>query len=306
MTVRRLILIGALLASLSACSLSGAPGSPNLALLPPLVPPVPFVKLVAAARGMGDAAPTAAVWVASRHRAAVTATMGDTVDGNQPVYVAVLTGHFTDKSATGPPGAKPPTGTVATFVYDVKTGRDTDFGLSDRQPSLSMLGTVHNLLPYLKQASVGTAGGAKGAPTNIPASIETQWLQRLSAGSRLGCRTHFHNLRLRVFRRRLYRAASRDGFQVESVQFLHACQSAPVVYLRTAHPQQLSGALPILEKRLDRVTTNGHASWAFEGLLIEASDASGKPIIAIWNHLRAEVVGGQWATSPDLYPFPHG
>jgi hypothetical protein len=87
---------------------------------------------------------------------------------------------------------------------------------------------------------------------------------------------------------------------------LHACQSAPLIYLRTAHPRQLALELPVLEKRLDRVATNGRAGWAFEGLLIDASDASGKPIITIWNHVRAEVAGGQWAASPDLYPFPHG
>jgi hypothetical protein len=273
--------------------------------LPPPVPPFPFVKLLAASRSMGEPAPSAAVWVAASHRAAVAATMGDTVQGSEPVYVAVLTGHFTDNAASPPRAAKAPTGTVATFVYDARTGLERDFGLSRDQPALGKLGNAHDFLPYLRQASAGTAT-TKGVPANVPASIETQWLERLSAGSRLGCHTRFQNAPVAAFRARLDRAAPRDGFTVERLEFLRACQLAPIVALRTSNPRRLVALLPALEASLDRVTVKGKAVWAYEGFLLEGSDGSGKPFVVIWNHVRGEVAGGQWAASPDLYPFPHG
>jgi hypothetical protein len=304
-TVRRFWRVVVTLGAVTVCVSSAGAARSALGVLPRPVPPFPFAKLLAASRSMGEPAPSSAVWVAASHRAAVAVTMGDTVRGNEPVYVAVLTGHFRDDAASPPRGAKAPTGTVATFVYDARTGLERDFGLSRDQPDLGKLGNVHDFLPYLRQASAGTAT-TKGAPTDVPASIETQWLERLSAGSRLGCHTRFHNAPVATFRTRLDRTAARDGFTVEHVQFLRACQLAPIVALSTSDPRRLVALLPALEKDLDRVTVKGQTVWAYEGFLLEGSDGSGRPFVVIWNHVRGEVAGGQWAASPDLYPFPHG
>ena len=262
--------------------------------LPSNVPPFPYVALLHAAAQMGDPTPTSAVWVKSRHQTAVAATMRDSVLGNQPVYVAVITGHFRDTAASYPAGGKAPTGTVATFVYDARTGLGTDFGLAKQRIALGRLGAVHDFLPYLRQA----------ARRDLPATIETQWLQRLSAGSRLGCTTEFRNRSASLFSSRLNAAARANGFHVLRLQFLRACQSAPLVFVSSSDPHRLVPTLAGLERALDRV--NGNRAWAYEGFFFEAVNGSGEPFVVFWNHVRAEVAGGQWASAPDLYPFAHG
>ena len=182
----------------------------------------------------------------------------------------------------------------------------TDFGLSNRPVDLRELGAIHDLLPYLSQAAQGSAVNSNGTPSDVPASIETQWLERLSAGSRLGCKTKFGNLATPLFRSRLAHAAASDGFQIRSLQFLHACQSAPMITLATSDPRRLVTELPQLEQSIDRIGVKGTTVWAYEGIFVEAADASGQPFVVVWNHVRAEDAGGQWASSPELYPFPHG
>src|SRR5579875_916581 len=49
-------------------------------------------------------------------------------------YLIVLRGHFVCHSCTGPAGAKPLRGTIATDVWSPTTG-GTDFSLSDRLPA---------------------------------------------------------------------------------------------------------------------------------------------------------------------------
>ena len=214
--------------------------------LPGSVPPFPYVALLRASTQMGDPMPTSAVWVESRHKTAVAATMHDGVLGNQPVYVAVITGHFKDTAASYPAGGKPPTGTVATFVYDARTGMGTDFGLAAKPIALGRLGAVHDFLPYLRQA----------ARHDVPATIETQWLQRLSAGSRLGCTTRFRNLPASTFSNRLNAAATATGFQVLRLQFLRACQAAPILFVRTNDPHRLVPTLSGLDRAIDRTPMN--------------------------------------------------
>jgi hypothetical protein len=222
--------------------------------------------------------------------------MGDRVMSNQPVYVAVVTGRFTANDTPRPSGTPAPTGTVATFIWDARTMRDTDFGLSNRYPDLNLLGHPHDFLPYLAQT----------AATGVPAQIETQWLERLSAGERLGCRLRFRTYTEHLVAGRLARAAAADGFSVVSLQFLHACQAAPLVKLTATDPHRFVRQLPALMRALDERTHGKQTLRAFEGFYLEASETSGTPFVVIWNHARGEVAGGQWASSPDLYPFPHG
>jgi hypothetical protein len=113
-------------------------------------PPFPYEWVLTASGRMGTVVPSTAVWVKSRHRVAVTVTSGAMIRSNQPVYVIVLTGHFTDRRASVPAGQPFPTGTVASFVIDAHTFRILDSGLGDHLPKLGTLGAVHNLLPFLR------------------------------------------------------------------------------------------------------------------------------------------------------------
>ena len=270
---KRLLLVAVVLAA-AGCGGGHHAAAPPPALLPAAVPPFPYTSMLKAVRGT----PVSAIWMRSTRRKA-------------PVYVAVLTGRFTALGSHGPSGAKAPTGTVATFVYDARTGMANEFSLTRHRGDAARPGAVHDFLPYLRQAA------AKG----VPAGVETFWLQRVSAGSRLGCETHFRNLSPTVFLSRLDAAAG-GAFEVTSVQFLRACQLVPLVFIRTRDPHRAVAALPALEKQLDRIG----GVWDYEGFFLEASDESGKPFALFWNHVRAEVAGGEWASAPDLYPFPHG
>jgi hypothetical protein len=42
----------------------------------------------------------------------------------------------------------------------------------------------------------------------------------------------------------------------------------------------------------------------FEGFYLEAEDQLG-PFVSVENVYRGEVMGGQWAATPRLYPYPH-
>jgi hypothetical protein len=99
---------------------------------------------------MGTAVPSTAWWAKSRHRVAVKVTSGAVIASNQPVYVIVITGHFTDRTVSVPAGQSFPTGTVASFVIDAQSFRLLDAGVAGRSPKLSELGTIHNLLPFLR------------------------------------------------------------------------------------------------------------------------------------------------------------
>ena len=99
---------------------------------------------------MGTAVPFGAVWVRSRHRVAVKVTSGAVVSSNEPVYVIVIIGHFTDSTASVPAGRRFPTGSVASFVIDVHTLRLVDAGVANHLPKLTTSGTVHDLLPFVR------------------------------------------------------------------------------------------------------------------------------------------------------------
>jgi len=97
-----------------------------------------------------DSHPVSALFVLTRRQAANEVLDGAGVNSNQPVYAVVVKGRFT----VAPPG---PTaqGTmhvlVVFYIFDARTGRETDDGFGKTLPALSKLGTVHNLLPYLRR-----------------------------------------------------------------------------------------------------------------------------------------------------------
>ena len=70
---------------------------------------------------------------------------------NQRVFVIVITGSFTlRRFPSFTSNHRPWRGTVATYVIDAATNDGLDFYLNDTLPKLSKLGSVHDLLPYLR------------------------------------------------------------------------------------------------------------------------------------------------------------
>ena len=133
-------------------------------------PPFGYAWVLKASNRMGTPMPSSAVWVASRRERAVEVTSGESVNSNQPVYVVVITGHFTARDVSVPEGAKFPTGTVATFIIDRATGTGLDFGLTNTRPNLGRLGRVHNLLPWLR--SLTTASKVAVVPSLVTLPLD--------------------------------------------------------------------------------------------------------------------------------------
>jgi hypothetical protein len=88
----------------------------------------------------GDPSP---VWITAvlttRAKALTSATPGDYVPGSAHVKVFLITmrGHFTARDATGPPGAKAPTGRYLSVVINAGSFQGLDFGISPNPPPVA-------------------------------------------------------------------------------------------------------------------------------------------------------------------------
>lgn len=97
------------------------------------------------AGGSGDPTPTGAVAIDTTRGAAMQAAEAGGVDGSTiPVWLVVLHGHFKDRNASVPAGQPLPTGGVLVFTIDQRTHQILDYGIGDRPPNLSSLGTVEH------------------------------------------------------------------------------------------------------------------------------------------------------------------
>jgi hypothetical protein len=111
---------------------------------------------------------------------------------------------------------------------------------------------------------------------------------------------------------RLRLLARRYHFRVGSLVVLHADGDAPQIRLESDHPEQLIRHLSAIVHELERSpTANCWASDAcFNGLWIEAEDASGKPFVATSRVLAGPAgdggYGSQWVRDGLPYPYPHG
>jgi hypothetical protein len=139
-----LVLLAAATLALSACAgshrlTSGSGPGPVLTKLP-----APVAKRIAAqgrdlAKSLGDpAVKTAQVYGPDSRYVLVKASSGDLVEKlareRRGFYLIVLRGRFVCNSCTGPAGAAPPKGTIATNVWSPTRG-GTDFGLSRGLPA---------------------------------------------------------------------------------------------------------------------------------------------------------------------------
>jgi hypothetical protein len=97
-----------------------------------------------AAASDGDPRPTLVQHAYGTRFAAVHVSSGDLVFEYTWSLLIAVRGHFQIPAAafSGPPGAKPPHGTVITLVIDTITRQATDFGISNRYPPLAQLGPV--------------------------------------------------------------------------------------------------------------------------------------------------------------------
>lgn len=128
-----------------------------------------------------------------------------------------------------------------------------------------------------------------------------QWVADIARQARRAPDARFANLSTAEFRRRLAAAATKYGFTVKTVRFLHPRQLAPLVVVSTSHYLAFSKAIPAIEDSID--PGRGHP--AFEALYLEAQDERGIPFVIVRNEFRGEVMGGQWARSEALFPFTH-
>jgi hypothetical protein len=144
------------------------------------------------------------------------------------------------------------------------------------------------------------------------AMARSDWYHEISRRGRRG-RTHPHPVHFRsppatAFLARLRTASRRYDFHVVHVHIYRPLQLAPFVIARTAHPKRLSKAMKAIEQRLDPLNTLSAlpTAWTYEGFYFEARDTKDVPAFLVFNYVRGGIVGGQWARSEALYPFPHG
>jgi hypothetical protein len=125
--------IAAVLAA-AGCGRSAAATGPTVP-----APAIPRLTAIAhrAATINGDPHPA---WITAvlttRAKALTSATPGDYVPGSAHVKVFLITmrGHLIAREATGPPGAKAPTGRYLSLVIDAKTFQGLDFGIGPKPP----------------------------------------------------------------------------------------------------------------------------------------------------------------------------
>jgi hypothetical protein len=91
----------------------------------------------------------AAQAVGSTHARAVKVTMGDGVEGDQPVWVVQIEGvtEFVCDQCSVPQGASAPHGRFQLQIVDASTFRPLDFGLESTKTDLTKLGPVVDLHP---------------------------------------------------------------------------------------------------------------------------------------------------------------
>jgi hypothetical protein len=146
--------------------------------------------------------------------------------------------------------------------------------------------------------------------STVARGIEAEWFAALKAGAASSPKQVFKNPPFKLWKQRLKDAARANGFEVVQLYIRWPRQQAPFVIVKTSYPAALAKALPALLRTLDpkRNTGDDRTGWAYEGFFFEAINAAdGQPFLIVHNHWRGNHAGGgQWASSPDLLPLPHG
>jgi hypothetical protein len=143
--MRTTVAIWLTLAAASACGQSNEPTAvAQTGLADPNVRATLRTMALQASSANGVPSPKTIEAVASPdHQAAEKIVSGDIVNDHVAVYVVEVT--FTDNTASTPPGAPAPSGSVLTLTVDAQSFRVTDFGLTDTAPDLTQIDPVVNL-----------------------------------------------------------------------------------------------------------------------------------------------------------------
>jgi len=156
-------------------------------------------------------------------------------------------------------------------------------------------------------------GGKKTVITDAAAlrdagSIHAEWGAMVGRESGRGLHARFSGLTPREFRSRLDAAASRYGFAVKRVEFLHLGRPTPLVVIQTSRYVTFAHATPAIEHALDpHRGRDDSTGWSFGAFYLEALDERGVPFLVVDNVVGSGGVGGgQWARSDALFPFLHG
>ncbi len=156
--MRAMILCSTVLSALLVTGCTGGaqgasgPTVTGPSLLPTTSSPAPapawLSKLACkAAAGMKDPNPSSVVYVSGRHDRVVKVAMGAGVPDDAPVYHVVMTGDFVAEHSA-PAGANATTrGHVVQITFAGNSHEVLDWGIEDRLPDLSSLGTPRSLPP---------------------------------------------------------------------------------------------------------------------------------------------------------------
>ena len=113
---------------------------------------------------------------------------------------------------------------------------------------------------------------------------------------------------LSILETRIAAASRTYGFRVVALRFVRAPQGSPMLIVQPkGSPSSFAPKVGKIVGLLNP-THRGAQDWnstAYEGIFIGAQDSRGHPFLYGYNFLRARG-GGQWARSPNLYPFAHG
>jgi len=166
-------------------------------------------------------------------------------------------------------------------------------------------GSGHDRSVLMEGISPGTFGhihrtGPQEAVSGAR-SARRYWREYLTKEARLASRKRFPSPSLSVLSQRLEREADAHSFDIVSVRMLHPRRAAPEIVVRTTHYLALARATSDILRGLE-----GRDSWDYEGFYFEARDERNVPFLAAYNVVRGQIMGGQWARSEALYPFPHG
>ena len=195
----------------------------------------------------------------------------------------------------------------------MKPSRDTVIRVGLVIVVLSVAGIVDLGWPHgVGGDATHTVGVPPGAsPTVVRASaaqVVDRWRAEVMRQGREGGGTRFANLSRARFRAQLALVPERFDVRIVSVEILHPRQDAPQVVIQGRDPAAIAREVPLIIGVID---PQGKALFAYEGFLLEARDESGLPFLITFNYWRgrkggSHIGGGQWASSPDLYPYPHG
>jgi hypothetical protein len=167
------------------------------------------------------------------------------------------------------------------------------------------------LVGVLAGCSLG-GGGARATPgeQRLRGEIPRRWMKpvaRWESALRSAERDSHYSYptpSLQILETRIAAASRKYGFRVVALRFVRAPQGSPMLIVQPEGSP--SSFAPKVGKIVGLLNPGHHAaedwnSTAYEGIFIGAQDSRGHG----YNFLRARG-GGQWARSPNLYPFAHG